>query len=133
MGMFDTIYSAYPIFGCPYDHELQTKDLENLMLRFTINPDGQIYEIDTQGTWDMVPIPEEEREGIGDYEAKANGNRGRVRPYLITSECLVYPSKYYGNYQRMPCALLTFHDGTLVRLHRDTAAGMRNSGRYPMP
>lgn len=134
MGMFDEIYSNYPVFGCPYDKELQTKDLENLMLRFTLDPDGQLWEIDTSNTWDMREIPrDQQRKNLPTFEAVANGKRGRVRPFVFTGEALVYPAKYYGNYRRMPCALLTFSDGTLVRLHRDTADGMRNSGRYPMP
>lgn len=133
MGMFDTIYSAYPVFGCPYDQELQTKDLESVMLQFTINPAGQLYEINTQGTWDMQEIPPEERKGLATFKAIPNGNRGRLIMYPVTDTLLVYPAKYYGNYQRMPCALLTFIDGMLISIHRDTAAGMRNNDRYPVP
>lgn len=80
MGMFDTIRSSVPIFGCPWDHDLQTKSLDCIMAEYWISPSGQLYEVDYSGTHDWVEKPVEERKGMFDrFTTIPNGNRGRVR------------------------------------------------------
>ena len=72
MGMFDEIRSSYQgLLGC-----FQTKDLDNYLLHFYLDPAGVLWRVDYTGTQTVhlgetcTPIP--------------NGNRGRVYPTYIT-------------------------------------------------
>ena len=115
MGMFDTVTSNYKILGCPWDHELQTKDLMCSMGRYWISPKGQLYEISLRDTADYVAKPEDERRGPWDTLTwSRKGNRGRV---LITpwwGPVLVYASQYSGPWEKRPCARLSFCDGRII-------------------
>lgn len=80
MGMFDTVRSSYPIFGCPWDHDLQTKSLDCIMAEYWISPSGQLYEVDYSGTHDWVEKAVEDRKGPFDrFTTIPNGQHGRVR------------------------------------------------------
>lgn len=123
MGMFDTVRSSYPIFGEPWDQELQTKDLMCSLNHYWISPDGVLYDISYQGTHDMVIKPEEMRKhGLDLYEWHFNGTNGRVMftPWYGVVE--LYPARWEGKFCDMPHALIQFRDGQIEHMtHSDMA------------
>ena len=91
MGMYDTIRSSYDL-GPGFQKELQTKDLECLMVDYWISPSGRLYEIDYSGTSDFVDVPEEERKHpiLGMCRSKFKGladthHHGYIEMYDATS------------------------------------------------
>ena len=125
MGMFDTVRSSYKILGCPFDHEMQTKDLMCSMAHYWISPVGDLYEISMRDTADYVMKPESDRRGPWDTIGwSLNGNRGRV---LITpwwGGVLVYPTQWDGPWQDRPCANLWFKDGRINDVTTSTMGNM---------
>lgn len=94
MGMFDSVISHYPLFGYPWDLDLQTKSFDCLMSTFWIDPEGRLFEIDYSYTHDWVETPQEERRGLFDsHKVIPNGNRGKVRPVAYWGHIHIYPGK----------------------------------------
>lgn len=118
MGMFDTIHSSYEILGCPWDHDLQTKDLECIMATFWISPAGELYQYSATDAYDLEVIPKEERTGIAAFRQRFNGNRGRVSVYDFTGDVRVCASKLDG----FICAVLQFKQGIIEDVS-DTSYG----------
>ena len=58
MGMFDTVYSDYKIFGKPLDTRMQTKSFENFLTQYYIDPVGQIFKVDYNSTF-SIKVSEE--------------------------------------------------------------------------
>jgi hypothetical protein len=107
MGMFDTIRSSYDLGPSFWNKDLQTKDLEQMMSRFWIDPAGRLFEIDYSGTQDF------ELDGAVGWDVTPNGNHGRVTPYLLTRTIEVYPAKWDAHYAAYPRQNITFIDGVL--------------------
>jgi hypothetical protein len=107
MGMFDTIRSSYDLGPGFWNKDLQTKDLDCTLSEYWISPNGELFEIDYSGThdWELV-------DNIN-YKPVPNGNRGAVRPIIITTELEVYPSTWDAHYAKFPTMKITFIDGVL--------------------
>ena len=103
MGMFDTIRSSYDLGPGFWNKELQTKDLTCTLSVYWISPNGELFEIDYSGTVDWGP----------DLKTVSNGNHGKVRPVIITTEVEVYPVKWDAYYSKFPTMKITFIDGVL--------------------
>lgn len=112
--MFDTVRSSYDL-GPGYLHkDLQTKDLECLMVEYWIDPAGRLFELDYSGTSDFVDVPEEERTAPWNtFEPVPNGNHGKIRPVYVTKLVEVYPAKIDGHYARWPSCYVLFVDGII--------------------
>ena len=108
MGMFDTIINSCDLgedyTGCT----LQTKDLNCIMSEYWLDPNGNLYEIDFQGTqsfeWNQhsdhtTPI----------VRAKPNGTRGRVKTCYLSAYIKVIPQDKSVDYG----LTLKFEDGRL--------------------
>ena len=106
MGMFDTIRSSYDL-GPGFHKDLQTKDLECLMMTYWIDPAGHLFEIDYSGTQDF------ELNGAVGWDVVPNGTHGKVRPVYITTTIEVYPAKWDAHYAAYPRQNITFIDGVL--------------------
>jgi hypothetical protein len=116
MGMYDTIRSSYDL-GPGFQKELQTKDLECLMVDYWISPSGRLYEIDYSGTSDFVDVPEEERKSPWDtFKSVPNGNHGKIRPCYITDTIRVYPSVWDAYYAPFPEKKIIFIDGIIHKV-----------------
>ena len=127
MGMFDTVRSGYPIFGLPFDQELQTKDLMCVMAQYWISPAGELFDISYQNTSDLwVKEPEFRKNRLDMWEWRSNGNHGRVMftPWWGVAE--MYPAKWEGTYEDMPSALVYFRDGKIEEIRIDTPSGWDN-------
>lgn len=120
--MFDTIRSSYDLGHQFTNVELQTKDIEDFiggtMSHYWISPDGVLYYIDYYDTADFVQITEDDP----DYNDKQlwmnfqwipNGNRGKVRPQMITKYVEVYLSQWGGDWKQWPTLKLHFKYGKL--------------------
>ena len=109
MGMFDTIRSSYDLGPGFWNKDLQTKDLTCTLSEYWISPNGELFEIDYSGTHDW--------EFVNDlkYKPVPNGNRGAVRPVIITTEVEVYPVKWDAYYSKFPTMKITFIDGVLCK------------------
>ena len=103
MGMFDTVRSSYDL-GPGYHKDLQTKDLECLMMEYWIDPNGNLFEIDYSHTQDFT-------DDFTHYTA--NGNHGKVRPWRITKYIRVYPERWDGDWKDWPECRIHFKDGKL--------------------
>ena len=77
MGMFDQIRNDYKPLGPEFQGVLQTKDLDNLMDWYYIDPSGKLSLVEYSGTQDFVPRECNDRVFplVG---WKPNGNHGRV-------------------------------------------------------
>lgn len=83
MGLFSTVINHCPIMGPEFMGELQTKQLRSLMDLYWLAPDGVLYYIDTDEAFDLIEIPEEERQSDRlrmPFRYAPNGKHGRVRP-----------------------------------------------------
>ena len=113
MGMCDYVNSSYPL-GEAFTGELQTKDiipeLGGCMNHYWISPAGELFELDTDGTQDMVPDTEKP---FFPYKWVPNGNHGRIKVVNLTRSVEVYPTKFQGNWKDWPKLTLFFVHGKL--------------------
>jgi hypothetical protein len=111
MGMFDTLRSSYDL-GAGFTKELQTKDLECCMYHYWIDPLGRLWDINYQGTQDL--IINEKAENIWEkVKPVPNGCHGKVSPVFIDKEIEVYPAQWNAHYAALPRRYLTFKGGVL--------------------
>jgi len=113
--MFDTIKSSYDLGPGFYNKNLQTKDLDNLMEFYWIDPDGHLFKVEYSGTqaWEMKSL--EESESKWDiFKIVPNGTHGKVSPCNLTKTIEVYPAKWDSYYAPFPSLEITFYAGTLV-------------------
>ena len=118
MGMCDYVNSSYPL-GEAFTGELQTKDiipeLGGCMNHYWISPAGELFELDTDGTQDMVPDTEKP---FFPYKYVPNGNHGKVKAVNLTRSIEVYPAKFQGNWKDWPKLTLFFVHGKLTSTHQ---------------
>jgi|TARA_B100000085_G_C18540889_1_gene511872 hypothetical protein len=109
MGMFDTIRSSYDLGPGFWNKELQTKDLDNIMANYWIDPAGHLFEVDYSGTrdFDIQTTPEYR------WNVVPNGNHGKVKPIFYSGEIEVYPSQWTAYYSAFPRMKIKFIDGVL--------------------
>ena len=118
MGMFDTISSSLEIYGCPWDHDLQTKSFDSLMNHYWISPAGELFQVDYAHTHDWIEVPLKERRGLfGRYRTIANGNHGRVYPVAYWGHVHVIPTHYP---KAKDWKTLIFERGVVTAIESDT-------------
>lgn len=123
MGMFDWIRSSYDLGPDFTDVELQTKDIEDgiggTMSHYWLDPQGYLYFIDYSHTADFVELKEGD-DGYDDvytwsnFKWIPNGNRGKIRPWMITKYIEVYPSRWEGKWEDWPRCKIHFKYGRLM-------------------
>lgn len=91
MGLFDTIKSSYDIGEELTNVECQTKDIENTMSFYWIDPLGHLWAIDYRGT--STPHLEEEERTFPFFKWKPTGKHGKVRRHYLTDYVTVYAAK----------------------------------------
>lgn len=117
MGMFDTIRSSYDL-GPGFRKELQTKDLDCLMYEYWIDPSGRLYEVNYDGTYDFVEVPEEKRKFKWQlFDKIYNGNHGKVSPFYYTGTIEVCPASWNAHYAPFPRCEITFVYG-IIHSHK---------------
>jgi hypothetical protein len=111
MGMFDSIRNNYDIGPGFNNRILQTKNIcaTPTMRNFWIDPAGQLWEIDCNGTHDFC----EDGNDILGFRWVRNGNRGRCSPVYLTSSVTVYPEKWDCKYAPFPECRLLFRKGVV--------------------
>jgi len=124
MGMFDYVRSSYNLGEQFTEVELQTKDIEDYgiggtMSDYWLDPHGYLYFIDYSQTSDFVELKEGD-EGYNDeklflnFKWIPNGNKGKVRPWMITKYIEVYPAKWDGQWEDWPRCRIHFKYGRLM-------------------
>lgn len=115
MGMFDTIRTSYDLGPGFHNRDLQTKDLENLMEFYWIDPNGQLFKVEYSGTqaWEMRSL-EESKSEWDIFKIVPNGTHGKVSPCNLTKTIEVYPAKWDAHYAPFPSLEITFYAGALV-------------------
>jgi len=91
MGMFDTIRSSYDIGEELTNVECQTKDIENTMSFYWIDPLGHLWFIDYRGT--ATPYLEEEERTFPFVKWKTTGKHGKVRRHYLTDYVTIYSAR----------------------------------------
>ena len=119
MGMFDTMYSSFDLGEHFTSVELQTKDIDNTMSHYWLDPRGYLYIIDYSHTADFVEIKEGEIEYNSNrlwcnFKWVPNGNRGKISPCMITDYVVVYPSNWAGKWEDHPRCRIHFKYGRLI-------------------
>ena len=130
MGMFDEIRNDYKPLGVEFQGDLQTKDLDNLMDRYYLDPSGQLYLIDYSGTQDYS-INEDSNFPLLNYIP--NGNHGRVMACTLTNYVVVYPSKWEGKWDQLPEACIHFVEGKVQDFYHGKHFQIGNRGRKAIP
>lgn len=110
--MFDTIRCNYDAGAGFHNRELQTKDLENMMIEYWITPHGQLYQIDYAGTYAFEGVDKNFELSLP-IRTVPTGNKGRIFPCGITKTIEVYPSKWDAHYAPFPRLYLHFKDGVI--------------------
>jgi hypothetical protein len=120
MGMFDYVRSSYPLGPTFTNVELQTKDIEDdfggTMSNYWISPNGELFLISTLATRDYTLLQKGD-EGYSsefrwkNFQAKPNGNKGRVMSWYLTKYIIVYPSDWSGESTRWPECRIHFKEG----------------------
>jgi hypothetical protein len=124
MGMFDYVRSSYDLGEQFTEVELQTKDIEDYgiggtMSDYWLDPHGYLYFIDYSQTSDFVELKQGD-EGYNDeklflnFRWIPNGNKGKVRPWMITKYIEVYPAKWDGEWEDWPRCRIHFKYGRLM-------------------
>jgi hypothetical protein len=124
MGMFDYVRSSYDLGEQFTEVELQTKDIEDYgiggtMSDYWLDPHGYLYFIDYSQTSDFVELKQGD-EGYNDeklflnFRWIPNGNKGKVRPWMITKYIEVYPATWGGSWEDWPRCRIHFKYGRLM-------------------
>jgi hypothetical protein len=122
--MFDYVRSSYDLGEQFTEVELQTKDIEDYgiggtMSDYWLDPHGYLYFIDYSQTSDFVELKQGD-EGYNDeklflnFRWIPNGNKGKVRPWMITKYIEVYPAKWDGEWEDWPRCRIHFKYGRLM-------------------
>lgn len=120
MGMYDTIYTSKDLGPGMWNRELQTKDLDCVMLEYWLDPSGQLFEIDYSGTQDFLMDPEEDTPLWKGVKWIPNGNHGKVRPVSVTKVIEVYPTTWDCKYAPYPSLKLYLKDGVVQEIINET-------------
>lgn len=114
MGMFDEIKCSANI-GELTNIRCQTKDIDNVLAFFWIDPAGILWTPDYSGTQDIHYRKDKPLFGsIGSIEYKPNGNKGKVRRAPLTKYVTIYDSKTSPDgYSEFIECVLHIVDGTL--------------------
>lgn len=111
MGMFDEIKCSANI-GELTNAECQTKDIDNVMSFFWVDPLGQLWSTDYSGTQDIHYHKDKPFYGLIDY--RPNGNKGKVYRVYLTDYVNIYSGKSTPDaYCEMVTCRLHFIDGVL--------------------
>jgi hypothetical protein len=122
--MFDYVRSSYDLGEQFTEVELQTKDIEDYgiggtMSDYWLDPHGYLYFIDYSQTSDFVELKQGD-EGYNDeklflnFRWIPNGNKGKVRPWMITKYIEVYPATWGGSWEDWPRCRIHFKYGRLM-------------------
>lgn len=119
MGLFDTVRSSYDLGEHFTDVELQTKGLDCTMSNYWISPDGCLYEMvyDDTHTFEIIEEGDERYDPnrlFLNYQWIPTGNRGKVRPHMITDYVEVYPAQWDGEWTDWPTCRLHLKCGKVV-------------------
>ena len=79
MSMFDEVRSSFNGLNGYF----QTKDLDNLMWVYYIDPAGQFWRVDYSGTTDLV-LESFVDKRFPKVKHRTNGKRGKVTPFTFT-------------------------------------------------
>ncbi len=111
MSMYDNIRNNYDIGPGFNNRILQTKNIctTPMMRNFWIDPAGQLWEINCDGTHDFC----EGANNTFGFGWIRNGNHGRCSPVYLSSSITVYPEKWDCKYAPFPECKLLFRDGIL--------------------
>lgn len=115
MGLFDYVRSSYPLLGNPWDQELQTKDLDNAMLHYWIDPAGQLWEINYQTAFNLE-INEDAVTPWGRWDWIANGKHGQVIPCSHTTVARMYSSAKVGETMQWAEVNVYIKDGKITEV-----------------
>jgi hypothetical protein len=109
--MYDNIRNNYDIGPGFNNRILQTKNIctTPMMRNFWIDPAGQLWEINCDGTHDFC----EGANNTSGFGWIRNGNHGRCSPVYLSSSITVYPEKWDCKYAPFPECKLLFRDGIL--------------------
>ena len=130
MGMFDEIRNGYKQLGVEFQGVLQTKDLDNMMDWYYIDPSGQLYYVDYSGTQDFS-VNEDSKFPLLNHTP--NGNHGKVMACDFTGSVVVYPSKWEGNWEQLPEACIIFVEGRIQDFYHGKHFQIGNRGRKAVP
>lgn len=114
MGMFDSIRNYFDIGPGFNRRMLQTKDIDEYpsMRNFWLDPAGQLWEIDCNGTHDFYE-DESIEHPLVKWKWVPNGRRGKCKPFIYNGSIRVYPEKWEAKYAAFPECKLLFRDGIL--------------------
>jgi hypothetical protein len=122
--MFDYVRSSYNLGEQFTEVELQTKDIEDYgiggtMSDYWLDPHGYLYFIDYSQTSDFVELKEGDEGYNGErlllnFKWIPNGNKGKVRPWMITKYVEVYPAIWDGAWEDCPRCRIHFKYGRLM-------------------
>ena len=118
MGLFDYVRSSYDLGEQFTNVELQTKDFDNTMSHYWLDPHGYLYIIDYSHTADFVELKEGDPEyddtlRLFNFKWVPNGNKGKISPCMITNYVVVYPSLWEGKWEDHPRCRIHFKYGKL--------------------
>lgn len=84
MGLFSEVINSCETLGPEFIGTLQTKDLESVMDTYWLDPDGQLYLVNTDSTWTIAEDLEEiQGTGLLGFKTVPTGKKGRLQPYRI--------------------------------------------------
>lgn len=119
MGMFDWVVNSYKPLGAQFlNKKLQTKSMESLMSYYWINPNGELFSINTDMCFDYIDNPAFSEDSIGKewvppYIMNYNGNHGKISPCYYRGVINLYPEEYNGLYYDWPECNVYFNYGIL--------------------
>ena len=128
MGMFDQIRNDYKPLGPEFQGVLQTKDLDNLMDWYYIDPSGKLSLVEYSGTQDFVPRECNDRM-FPLMNWKPNGNHGRVMACTLTDTVVVYPEKWDGDWNQQPECCIHFVNGQIRNFYYGKHFQIGSTGR----
>lgn len=128
MGMFDQIRNDYKPLGVEFQGILQTKDLDNLLDLYYIDPSGKLSLVEYSGTQDFVPRECNDRM-FPLMEWEPNGNHGRVMACTLTDTVVVYPEKWDEDWTQQPECCIHFVDGQIRNFYHGKHFQTGNTGR----
>ena len=104
MGMFDEVRSSFSGLNGYY----QTKDLDNLMWVYYIDPAGRLWRVDYSGTADIGL--ESFANGLPRVSYLSNGAKGKVVPLDFTGSIILREMDYNENVFSWE---VNFHEGVV--------------------
>lgn len=95
MGLFSTVINHCPALGPELIGELQSKSLQSLMDLYWLAPDGTLFRVDEEETYDLVPSGDSSI--LLPFRRVPTGKRGRVTPYR-QSGLVRFVGRFQGEY-----------------------------------